>query len=175
MSYASLFILKKPDGTPIKTLDSLKPNFDFSGLRDTAMNLLSNVDNSSTTVSSSDSARASGMDIQITPQEIYRWQDEQGIWHYTNSPPAGVQAETMDLQAPTVMTLYREEQNENEEAGNERSNSVSGQNGMQSAESESSLIPARIRQMQESVQQAQEVSEQFQQKLNEQQQILEAL
>lgn len=31
--YASLFIIKKPNGTPIKTLDKLKPDFNFSGLR----------------------------------------------------------------------------------------------------------------------------------------------
>ena len=31
LSYASLFVLKNPDGTPIRTLDSLIPFFDFSG------------------------------------------------------------------------------------------------------------------------------------------------
>ena len=42
LSYASLFILKKPDGTPIKTLDSMRPDFDFTGLREMAIQMLSN-------------------------------------------------------------------------------------------------------------------------------------
>jgi len=48
----------------------------------------------------------------------------------------------MDLQATTGITLYRQEKNKNEEGGNKRTGSVSGQNGMQSAKSESPLIPA---------------------------------
>lgn len=75
--YASLFIIKKPNGTPIKTLDKLRPDFNFSGLRGIALDILSNDDNRSTSISNSDSARASGMEIEITTQEIYRWQDEQ--------------------------------------------------------------------------------------------------
>ena len=164
-SYSSLFIIKKPDGTPIKTLDNLTPEFDFAGLRETAMNIFTKQNSTLPTLTSNSTEPVANMDIQISSQEIYRWQDEKGNWHYSNSPPAGIRAETMDLQAPNVMTLYRESQNDSE----------GEDNTLQNAESESSGIPAQLIQMQERVQQAEEVSKQFQQKLDEQQQILQEL
>ena len=35
------------------------------------------------------------------PLEYYRWQDEQGVWHFSDSPPPGVSAEPAPLATGT--------------------------------------------------------------------------
>ncbi|MDG2174560.1 MAG: DUF4124 domain-containing protein [Gammaproteobacteria bacterium] len=168
LSYASLFVIKKPDGTPVRTLDSLIPSFDFSGsttkVSDSVNSLLTvfnNISNGATVEES-----ASNREVKVQAREIYRWQDEQGIWHYTDTPPPGVDAKIMEIQAPTVMNLYPYTDEEPEE---------SGLVDVVTAENETSLIPERFREMQNTLQQAEDVSEQFRERMEQQQRILEDL
>jgi hypothetical protein len=106
------------------------------------------------------------MKVEIQARGIYRWQDEQGIWHYTDTLLPGVDAQIMALQAPTVMNLYSAKDEESE---------TNEQNGAVTAKSETSLIPERFGQMQNTLQQAEDVAEQFRERMEEQQRILEEL
>jgi len=168
LSYASLFIIKKPDGTPIKTLDSLKPDVDFSAVSELPGKLQALFPG---TDSSKDSLE-SGMEIQITPETIYRWQDELGSWHYSNSPPPGVAAEAMNLESPTVMTLYRESPEPTTDA---LENNNPGIGSTTAGQTTPGLLPGKIGEMQEVMQQARDVSGQLQEKMDRQQQILDEL
>ena len=172
LSYASLFIIKKLDGAPIRTLDSLVPTFDFSDTKTTVSDsfnfvvaVISSISDEAVKVGSA-STPVSSMEVEIQAQEIYRWQDEQGIWHYTDTPLPGVDAQIMALQAPTVMNLYSAKDEESE---------TNEQNGAITAKSETSLIPERFGQMQNTRQQAEDVAEQFRERMEEQQRILEEL
>jgi hypothetical protein len=170
LSYASLFVIKKPDGTPVRTLDSLIPSFDFSGsttkVSDSVNSLLTvfNTVSNGATVEES----ASNREVEVQAREIYRWQDEQGTWHYTDTPPPGVDAQIMEIQAPTVMNLYPS-------AATDEEPEESGLVDVVTAENETSLIPERFREMQNTLQQAEDVSEQFQERMEQQQRILEEL
>jgi len=44
--------------------------------------------------------------------KIYRWQDANGNWFYSDSPPAGVNAEVMTTAQPTVMSLSVQEEDD---------------------------------------------------------------
>lgn len=176
LSYASLFILKKPDGTPIKTLDSLVPSFEFSGARENIGEVVNSVTGlfNSAELEEPGAASDNGMEIQNQEKTLYRWQDERGVWNYTDTPPPGVEAEIMALEAPTVMNLNPTLGNSDAQTGSQDAAAATPET-VQSAESESSLIPQRIRQMQESIQSAEEVTSQFQEKLEEQQRMLDEL
>jgi len=170
LSYASLFVIRNPDGTPIRTLDSLIPSFNFSGTSSgigaTVNSLLTVFNNESNEATNEESA--SNREVAVQTREIYRWQDEQGTWHYTDTPPPGVNAEVMALQAPTIMNLNPSTATDDQPEANDQSDVVT-------AENETSLLPERFREMQNTLQQAEEVSEQFQERMEQQQRILEEL
>jgi len=162
MSYASLFIIKKPDGTPIRTLDSLVPSFDFTPVTNAINAALVLLEGSGEEAKSG--IVVSGITGQITTATTtYKWRDENGNLHYTDSPPAGMASETVTLDAPTVMNLYPQQTGQTEETA------------AIGTEENPIVLPGRLGEMQDSLQQAREVSDQFQQKLNEQQQVLEFL
>jgi len=165
LSYASLFVIKKPDGTPIRTVDSLVPDFNFSGLGEgLGENLTESVDSLRNIISTqTQETTGNAIQVEVEQKQLYRWQDENGIWNYSDSPPSGVNAEVMELQSPTVMNLnpsiaIADEAVEPAAAGEE-----------------TSLFPRQIREMQQTMQRAEEVSTQFQEKLEEQQRMLEEL
>ncbi len=35
--------------------------------------------------------------ISITPTNVYRWQDEYGVWQFGDEPPLGVEAQVMEI------------------------------------------------------------------------------
>jgi glutathione synthase/RimK-type ligase-like ATP-grasp enzyme len=74
----------------------------------------------------------------------------------------------MEIQAPTVMNLYPS-------AATDEEPEESGLVDVVTAENETSLIPERFREMQNTLQQAEDVSEQFQERMEQQQRILEEL
>ena len=161
LSYASLFVIKKPDGTSIRTVDSLVPDLDFSGLGEGLAESVDSVRNILST--QTQDTTGNNMQVEVQQKQLYRWQDENGIWNYSDSPPSGVNAEVMELQSPTVMNLnpsiaIADEAVEPAAAGEE-----------------TSLFPRQIREMQQTMQRAEEVSTQFQEKLEEQQRMLEEL
>lgn len=162
LSYASLFIIKRPDGTPIRTLDSLIPSaeFDFSGITGLLESGRAMIESLG-----EDRPRDLPDETQTESGGLYRWRDENGTLNYSNSPPPGVRAERITPEAPTVMTLYPE--TGSEEAAAQASEEPPSDSGGQ--------LPGRLGEMQETLQQAQEVSDQFQRKLEEQQEVLESL
>lgn len=161
LSYASLFVIKKPDGTPIRTLDSLKPDLNFSGLSEGLSESVDSVRNIISTETQDTTGNT--MQVEVQQKQLYRWQDENGVWNYSDSPPPDVNAEAMALQAPNVMNLNP---------------SVVITEDVQvpdETDAEPGLIPQQIREMQQTMQRAEEVSTQFRERLEEQQRMLEEL
>jgi len=74
----SLFFLKQPDGTAwLKVSD-----FDKSS------SILSTVDDIKSTIV----IKSKSLLESATPQEpIYKWQDEQGVWHYSDTQQSGAE------------------------------------------------------------------------------------
>jgi len=74
----SLFFLKQPDGTAwLKVSD-----FDKSS------SILSTVDDIKSTIV----IKSKSLMESVTPQEpIYKWQDEQGVWHYSDTQQSGAE------------------------------------------------------------------------------------
>lgn len=76
LSYASLFIIKKLDGAPIRTLDSLVPTFDFSDTKTTVSDsvnfvvaVISSISDEAVKVGSA-STPVSSMEVEIHAREI---------------------------------------------------------------------------------------------------------
>ena len=51
--------------------------------------------------------------VSTNAGKIFRWQDEAGTWHYSATPPAEQQAETINIKAPPT-SGSNQEKNENE-------------------------------------------------------------
>ncbi|QTL36237.1 DUF4124 domain-containing protein [Pseudoalteromonas viridis] len=102
---ASLFVLKRPDGRTWLSLD------DILGKAQTqAQQVLSEskqqLDKAVDMVSSKDEQTA-----QEKPAKIYKWQDAQGNWHYSDRPNARGQSEEMTLD-PSKITIMAAENTE---------------------------------------------------------------
>ena len=76
------FFIKGPDGQPLATLEDWKMD-----LPDSPMDLLP------------DSAQESVPDVPEVTEvtEVYRWQDENGVWQFSNNPNDAPGAEVMAL------------------------------------------------------------------------------
>ncbi len=114
--------------------------------------------------------------MESAPAEpkIYRWQDQQGGVHFSNVPPAEIEAEVVDLVPPFVQTLYRSEPgtsppSQNENSGGAQDSKITPL----AAENAEDLLPEQFSEMQETLQNAGEVSRQLQEKLQQQKQILD--
>ena len=89
---APLFI-KGPDGEPIMTLDDWKIE-----LPDSVSRLMGQA---SSGIRSSDPGESAS-----EPMQVYRWQDENGQWHFSNTPPDMVSAEEVEIGEVNVMEAY---------------------------------------------------------------------
>ncbi|MEM8984411.1 MAG: DUF4124 domain-containing protein [Pseudomonadota bacterium] len=86
---AGPFILKGPDGKPLWSIASVKASVNSIWQQlgnDAEQNL-----------------QAVGVDSLSDDVEIYRWQDENGQWHFSEQAPAGIAAETMTIDPDTNM------------------------------------------------------------------------
>ena len=70
--FASFFFIKKPDGHPWLTINKFIPNTNFTNQAKTFSKNLINKTKSIVGVENSTT--------------IYKWKDEQGVWHYSDKP-----------------------------------------------------------------------------------------
>lgn len=84
------FFIKGPDGEPVMTLDDWRVELPEA--------MTSWFDQPSTSSGvTGESAAAS---------KIYKWQDEDGSWHFGNAPPEAVVAEALQLGEVNLMPAY---------------------------------------------------------------------
>ncbi len=171
LGLASIYLLKNPDGTPVAGLDSIMQRLNLSALLDSTASL-----RTVTEAEVINTQAQSSMENAPAEAKIYRWQDEQGGVHFSNVPPPGIEAEVVDLAPPSVLTLYRSEP----ETGTPSQNETSGgaqdsQSAPLAADNAEALLPEQFSEMQETLQNAGEVSRQLQEKLQQQKQILDSL
>lgn len=97
IAFAGPMLLKKPDGTPFIEFPSIElPSTEESW-------------------DSSNNFSASG-----TNQSFYKWQDEDGTWHYSDEAPTGKTVETITVNTNTnLIQGLRVEKNKIENIGNE--------------------------------------------------------
>ncbi|MCG7536977.1 DUF4124 domain-containing protein [Pseudoalteromonas sp. OOF1S-7] len=99
---ASLFVLKRPDGRTWLSLDDIlgKAQTQAQQILDESKQQL---DKAVDIVNSSDQPTP-----QQKPSKIYKWQDTQGNWHYSDRPNARGQSEEMTLD-PSKITIMAAE------------------------------------------------------------------
>ena len=84
------FFIKGPDGEPIMTIDDWK------------IELPASVDELLKRPEPELPAAE-----QKLPTTVYKWQDEDGQWHFANTPPDMETAETMELSDINIMDAYQ--------------------------------------------------------------------
>ncbi len=91
LGLAGPFIMKGPDGRPLMTWQDLMP--DFSSMKRKASGVLSDVNETVGGLSGSSSESENPGDFGKT--RVYRWQDANGNWQYSDTPPPSQSAETL--------------------------------------------------------------------------------
>jgi hypothetical protein len=98
---AGLFVLKKPDGTPILSANEFLP--DINALVADAKKLIANAKNSTSSIGNSlanNPEKNTQENTEKTAQaqpNIYRWRDSDGQWQFSDTPPANQAAEAMNV------------------------------------------------------------------------------
>lgn len=95
---AGLFVLKKPDGTPILSVNEFI--FDINALMIGARELIGDAKSATSSISSNltnNTENSTKENTEQTKSEIYRWKDSNGQWQFSDTPPANQTAETMNV------------------------------------------------------------------------------
>ncbi|MGS2718194.1 DUF4124 domain-containing protein [Eionea flava] len=96
---AGLFILKKPDGRPVLSIDEFLPDTsEISTLAQTLLDEFDNIYNEASTIL----AETENSDIQQSVEpandsKIYRWKDNNGNWQFSDTPPSNQTAEAIQV------------------------------------------------------------------------------
>jgi len=171
LGLASIYFLETPNGSSVVGMDSIIQRLNLSALLDSTDSLRTENE------AGIDNTQAqSSMENAPAEAKIYRWQDEQGGVHFSNVPPPEIEAEVVDLAPPSVLTLYRSEPETgaltlNENSGGAQDSQITPLAG----ENAEAFLPEQFSEMQETLQNAGEVSRQLQEKLQEQKQIFDSL
>lgn len=81
------FILRTPEGEPYLDYRDFIPS--FSSLKSKTQGVWNNIDNPLADDSDNDAESAAGN------VRVYKWQDENGVWQYSDVPPTGMNRETV--------------------------------------------------------------------------------
>lgn len=95
---APLFI-KDPNGEPLMTLDDW--SIDFSSL---TSSLATSLQSGADVVGSASSASPN-----MEPSEVYKWQDEEGVWQFSDTPVEGLDGaviEKVEISTVNVMDAF---------------------------------------------------------------------
>lgn len=90
LGLAGPFIMKGPDGRPLMDLRDFIP--DFSSMKRKATGMINDVNNTVGDLSEGGSSEAIG---DFGKTRVYRWQDENGQWQYSDTPPPSQNAEKL--------------------------------------------------------------------------------
>ncbi len=90
---AGLFVLKKPDGTPILSANDFLP--DITSIVTDAKRLISDAKEAASSVG--DDTESNAKATAQTQPSIYRWKDSNGQWQFSDTPPANQTAEAMNV------------------------------------------------------------------------------
>ncbi len=94
---AGLFVLKKPDGTPILSMQDFLP--DISSLTYDAKKLIRDAKNLTSSIGNNTENNTEDNTEQTAQAEsgIYRWKDSNGQWQFSDTPPVNQAAEAMNV------------------------------------------------------------------------------
>jgi hypothetical protein len=94
---AGLFVLKKPDGSPILSMQDFLPN--ISSLALDAKKLIRNAKNITASIGNDSEKNSEDNTEQTAHAEsgIYRWKDSNGQWQFSDTPPINQAAEAMNV------------------------------------------------------------------------------
>jgi hypothetical protein len=94
---AGLFVLKKPDGTPILSMQDFLP--DISSLALDAKKLIRDAKELTSSIGNSPDGNSEDGAEQNAQAEsgIYRWKDSNGQWQFSDTPPTNQSAEAINV------------------------------------------------------------------------------
>lgn len=88
LACGGLFFIKGPDGEPFLTLGDFKPDFSLPS-------------------AASLTAKLGEDSISSKPVKVFRWQDEDGNWHFSNKEADAEGAETIELAETNTMPAFK--------------------------------------------------------------------
>ncbi|SFD15959.1 DUF4124 domain-containing protein [Pseudoalteromonas denitrificans] len=94
LSIVALFVLKRPDGQTWLTIDTVKPDLVSVGneVDKVKQNFIKNI---KTTFNTDSQEKV----------EIYRWQDDKGVWHFSDKASAATKSEQVWLDPKDITVL----------------------------------------------------------------------
>ena len=94
---AGLFVLKKPDGSPILSMQDFLP--DISSISQDAKKLIRDAKNLTSSIGNNleDNSEDDAEQNAQTESKVYRWKDSNGQWQFADTPPVNQAAEAMSV------------------------------------------------------------------------------
>lgn len=92
---AGLFIIKKPDGTPLLSTKELLP--DITAITSDIKKFISDAKNVTTSIGSNSEKNIEESEVKPTQSTVYRWKDANGQWQFSDNPPANQTVEAMNI------------------------------------------------------------------------------
>ena len=92
LAVAGPFIMKRPDGRPLLTINDIKSG--DSSIMKSFKTLTGLFHSSKETLSLDDSLPE---DAERLLTRVHKWQDEEGVWHFSDQQPEGETSETVEI------------------------------------------------------------------------------
>jgi hypothetical protein len=95
LGFAGLFVLKKPDGTPIISMNKWIP--DISTLTSNAQGFMGKIKNFKVSGTQTSETNEAINPEENTDPKIYRWKDSNGQWQFSDTSPTHKTAEAINV------------------------------------------------------------------------------
>lgn len=107
LALMGLFVLKKPNGQPwLKTSDFVQPVLNKSiTVKNAIIEKITQWTSQKQADDSPDNLSDYLLDNSNETNEIYRWQDDKGIWHYADKAPNNQQSQLVIIEKTNTITL----------------------------------------------------------------------
>jgi hypothetical protein len=92
---AGLFIIKKPDGTPILSTEELLP--DIASIMSDVKKFISHAKDTTASIGSSTERDIKENEGKQPQSNVYRWKDTNGQWQFSDIPPTNQAAEAISV------------------------------------------------------------------------------
>jgi|GEM_PF-436592 len=96
---AGLFVIKKPDGTPILSTKEFLPK--ITAITSDVKKLISDAKNAAASIGSNsekyNEENTEQSEVEQTQSTVYRWKDANGQWQFSDIQPANQTAEAMNI------------------------------------------------------------------------------
>lgn len=156
IAVASLFVIKRPDGKAWLSLDAITQSI-AAKVNDAKFEGQQLIDKTASGLSSL------GKDPAPTTTTIYKWQDEKGVWHYSDKPNAFGDSEQVELDSSKITVMAAEDTRILNSLGQKPKNEP-----MNPAIGLTTIKPGEVKQLVEDAKNVQQLMDNRQKQLDEQ-------